>query len=197
MAKPISVRNRPVSANAPRRNGARRCETVWVVRRAPGASAHRGLLAAAGKVWPCALGRSGITVTKREGDGATPAGDLALLGGYFRRDRLPVLAELRGLRAIRPDDGWCDDPAHPAYNRPVDLPFAASHEKMWREDGLYDICLVMDHNFSRRSRNRGSAVFFHLTAGKPYTAGCVAISRKAMMKLLPRLKTGTVMDIRP
>ena len=166
------------------------------IRRKPGEDPSSGLLLAGNAAIPCLLGKTGISPNKHEGDGATPSGRYELLFGFYRPDRVSPPPTKLPLQALTPSDGWCDDPAHPAYNRPVDLPFAASHEKMWRHDRLYDICLIMDHNFTIRHRNRGSAVFFHLTAGKPYTAGCVAISREAMMKLLPHLKTGTVMDIR-
>ncbi|MCB1387521.1 MAG: L,D-transpeptidase family protein [Nitratireductor sp.] len=165
------------------------------VRRRPGANRSAGLLFAAGKVYPCRLGRSGIAAVKREGDGTTPTGSYRLLYGFFRGDRLRKPQTALTLRAIRPEDGWCDEPAHPAYNRQVRLPFAASHERMWRDDALYDICIVLDHNFTRRARNRGSAVFFHLTAEKPYTAGCIAIDRAIMEKLLPLLSERTRMVI--
>lgn len=165
------------------------------IRRKPGEGPSSGLLLTGSTVIPCLLGETGISPNKREGDRATPAGRYEFLFGFYRPDRVNPPSTKLPLQALTPSDGWCDDPDHPAYNRPVDLPFSASHERMWRDDGLYDICLVMDHNFTRRQRNRGSAVFFHLTAGNSCTAGCVAISRNAMMKLLPHLKTGTVMDI--
>ena len=166
------------------------------IRRKPGNSRSSGLLLAGNSIIACLLGKAGISANKHEGDGATPSGRYELLFGFYRPDRIRPPVTGLPLQALTPSAGWCDDPNHPAYNQPVDLPFSASHEKMWRTDGLYDICLVMDHNFTCRSRNRGSAVFFHLTATKPHTAGCVAISRDAMMKLLPHLKPGTVMDIR-
>lgn len=167
------------------------------IRRKPGTSPSSGLLLAGNAIIPCLLGEAGISSNKHESDGATPSGRYELLFGFYRPDRIIPPRTKLPLQALTPFDGWCDNPDHPAYNRPVDLPFAASHEKMWRDDGLYDICLVMDHNFTIRHRNRGSAVFFHLTDGKPHTAGCVAISREAMVNLLPHLKTGTMLDIRP
>lgn len=101
------------------------------------------------------------------------------------------------MRTIGQHDGWCDDPGHPAYNRKVRLPFRASHERLWREDRLYDICLVLDYNLVRRSRYRGSAIFFHLTGEKGHTEGCIAVSRKAMDLLLPRIAPGTRIEIIP
>lgn len=156
----------------------------------------RGILTGAGLTLPCALGRSGITRMKREGDGATPIGRFALLHGYRRNDRgLPVAAPF-SLAPIRPDDGWCDDVGDGRYNRSVRLPFAGSHEVMRREDGLYDIVIVLDANVRRRSIGRGSAIFFHCARpGFEPTAGCVALAPADMRRLLPRLGRRTVMVI--
>ncbi len=97
---------------------------------------------------------------------------------------------------LRRDQGWCEDPASPRYNRPVRLPAADCTDKMWRDDHLYDLTFVLDYNFFRRARGRGSAVFFHLArSGLTPTAGCVAVSAADMRKLAPRLARGAVMEI--
>lgn len=168
---------------------------VLRVRPLPGRP-QRGILTGAGLTLPCALGRSGITRFKREGDGATPVGRFALLHGYRRADRgLPVAAPVP-IVPIRPDDGWCDDVADGRYNRPVKRPFAGSHEEMMREDRLYDLVLVLDCNIRRRSIGRGSAIFFHCAReGFAPTAGCVALDPADMRRLLPRLGRRTVMVI--
>jgi L,D-peptidoglycan transpeptidase YkuD (ErfK/YbiS/YcfS/YnhG family) len=90
---------------------------------------------------------------------------------------------------IRRDMGWCDAPDHACYNRQVRLPFSGSHERMQRDDRLYDICLVLDWNIRQRRRNGGSAIFWHLTheSGRP-TEGCIAIEPRAMLRLLPLLR---------
>jgi len=146
---------------------------------------------------PCALGRSGIVTRKREGDGATPAGRFGLLHVYYRPDRgLPPATSLPSA-PISPASGWCDDPRHPRYNRPVDLPFDASHEKMWRDDRLYDIVVVLDCNISPAIPGRGSAIFFHI-AREDYrpTEGCVAVAPEHMRLILARTGPGADMLIR-
>ncbi len=166
------------------RSGGRR---TWTVRRSPLGPAHAGLLDTGGRVLPCNLGRSGIATRKREGDGATPAARLRVVAGWYRRDRSgPIPAAW--LRVIRPDSGWCDDPASPAYNRPVSLPFRASHERLHRQDALYDICLVLDWNLFPRSRGRGSAIFLHASRpdGGP-TEGCIALEPRLLRRMLPLL----------
>lgn len=165
------------------------------VRPRPG-QRHLGLLGVGGLTVPCALGRSGLTRFKREGDGATPVGRFELLGGFRRADRtLPPGGPLR-LAPIRPDHGWCDDVTDGRYNRLVRLPFAGSHETLRRDDGLYDVVIVLDANIRRRVIGRGSALFFHLVRdGFEPTAGCVAVSAADMRRLLPRLGARPVMVI--
>lgn len=97
---------------------------------------------------------------------------------------------------IRSQDGWCDSAGHPRYNRPVNLPIVASHEKLKRDDHLYDMVVVMDHNVTRHLSVGGSAIFFHLAYDdyRP-TEGCVAISRRDMEWLLPRIGPQTIMIV--
>jgi L,D-peptidoglycan transpeptidase YkuD (ErfK/YbiS/YcfS/YnhG family) len=147
-------------------------------------------------VVPAAIGRSGRTVLKREGDGATPIASMKLLFGFRRGERPSRLQTLLPIRRIRKDMLWCDQPDDPNYNRLAKSPFRPSHEEMKRGDGLYDVCLVMDWNVTSRARNRGSAIFFHLIKpGYEPTAGCVAIHPRDMRRLLPFIRRGTVVRV--
>ncbi len=141
-----------------------------------------------------ALGRSGIATGKREGDGRTPRAAMKLLYGYWRPDRGSRPVTTLPMRPIRADDLWCDEPMHPAYNRPVRAPFSESHETMRREDRLYDICIVMDWNVSARKRGAGSAIFLHIARpGYQPTEGCVALSETDMRKLLQHVTSSTTL----
>src|SRR5437588_379223 len=111
--------------------------------------ANRGVLVAGGMRASCALGRSGITRDKREGDGATPTGSHRLVAVLYRPDRVRRPVTRLPAVPIRSEDGWCDDPADRRYNRPVPLPYAASHERLWRDDHLYDLLVVLDHNLAQ------------------------------------------------
>jgi len=165
------------------------------VRPRAGNRAKGWLIAGALRV-PCALGPTGIVRRKREGDGGTPAGRFAMLWGYYRPDRRRPQAAGVPLRPMRRDQGWCEDPASARYNRPVRVPARDATDRMWRTDHLYDLTFVLDQNFTRRSKNAGSAIFFHLARpGLIPTAGCVAISAGDMRKLAPRLARGAVMAI--
>ena len=156
----------------------------------------RGWLTAGPMRIPCALGLAGVVRIKREGDGGTPAGRFRLLWGYYRPDRWRPPAAGVPLRPMRRDQGWCENPDSPRYNRPVRLPAADCTDRMWRDDRLYDLTFVLDQNYTRCAKGRGSAIFFHLARpGLTPTAGCVAISPSDMRKLAPRLARGVVMAI--
>ena len=107
----------------------------------------------------------------------------------FRPDRGAPPQGILPVAAIAPDDGWCDDAGDPAYNRPVKLPFGASHEAMWRTDHLYDLVVVVGHNDSPPVAGAGSAIFLHLARpDRGPTAGCVAFSRADLEAILVGLE---------
>lgn len=147
----------------------------------------------------CALGPAGVVAAadKREGDGASPAGVWPIRQALYRPDRGPAPATALPLAAIAEDDGWCDAPEDPAYNRPVRLPYAASAERMWRDDHLYDLVLILGHNDDPPVPGLGSAIFLHL-AKPDYapTHGCVAVAREDLEALLRAAKPGDAVAIR-
>lgn len=144
-------------------------------------------------VFRCALGRGGVRDAreKREGDGATPAGLLPLRRVLWRADRVAKPRCAVPAEPIAPEDGWCDDPAHPDYNRRVRLPHPARHERLWREDAVYDILGVLGWNDAPVERGRGSAIFLHL-AHPDYapTEGCVAMAERDLRAVLAAGLTG-------
>lgn len=155
-----------------------------------------GRLAWPGGTAHCALGRGGVRVDKREGDGATPVGTFALRRVLWRADRLPQPETGLPVQPIAPDDGWCDDPADPAYNRPVKRPYPASHEELWRDDAVYDVIVVLGHNDAPVLPGVGSAVFMHLARPDwEATAGCVALAREDLLRLLKDCGPGTVLRV--
>jgi L,D-peptidoglycan transpeptidase YkuD (ErfK/YbiS/YcfS/YnhG family) len=147
----------------------------------------------------CALGPAGVkpAAAKREGDGASPAGVWPIREVWYRPDRGPPPAAEFRVHAMSEDDGWCDDPADPAYNRHVKLPYPASAERLWREDGIYDIVVVLGHNDDPPVAGLGSAVFLHI-ARPDYspTQGCVAVARDHLEVLLAAAEPGDALEIR-
>lgn len=147
---------------------------------------------------PCRIGTSGYTPVAqgREGDAKTPLGEYSLRFGLYRADRLPAPRSSLTFRPLRKDDGWCDAPNDPAYNRFIRRPYPASHEVLWREDGAYDIILVMSHNDSPPVAGLGSAVFLHIAQPDDReTLGCVALAPEDMVQLLPQLSPGQMIKI--
>jgi L,D-peptidoglycan transpeptidase YkuD (ErfK/YbiS/YcfS/YnhG family) len=143
--------------------------------------------------WPghrvrCALGRGGVRAEKREGDGATPAGLWPVRRALYRPDRLARPATSLVIDPIGPEDGWCDEPKDPLYNRQIRLPYAPSHERLWRDDGLYDALVILGHNDAPPIPGHGSAIFLHI-ARPDYasTEGCVALALPDLLALLAEL----------
>ena len=168
-----SPRDRPVSA---------------ILIRAAAGNPRRGWLTASGQTTPVALGRGGILANKREGDGGTPRGSFRPRQVWWRADRHPRPRTFLPVRAIRPDDAWCEDPADRHYNQPVRLEAGQAGDRLRRDDHLYDFIIEIDHNTEPRVAGRGSAVFLHLARENfGPTAGCVAMTKSAMLRLLQRI----------
>jgi len=149
-------------------------------------------LTAFGETIGCTIGRGGAcpAADKSEGDGRTPLGEWPIRAVLLRPDRVAAPDRMTvPWRWLRPQDGWSDDPADPVYNRPVRHPHLFSAERLWREDGLYDVIVVLGHNDAPPAPGAGSAIFLHCRNGDRPTEGCVAIERKALCGLLSRLST--------
>lgn len=139
-----------------------------------------------------ALGRSGIKSAKREGDGATPAGEFYPVRLWWRADRLARPRTLLPVRRIGPDDAWCEDPVDRRYNRPFHRSANEPGDRLRRADGLYDLIVEIDHNARPRVAGHGSAIFLHVAReGFAPTAGCIALTRKDLLSLLCRLSPST------
>ena len=144
-----------------------------------------GWLQCGNRVFRCTLGRGGVTTDKREGDGATPAGAYPLRQLLYRSDRLAPPTNALPTSPLRPRDGWCDDPGHSTYTRPVPLPLDASAESMWRDDHLYDLVVVLGYNDDPVVSGLGSAIFLHV-ASPEYspTEGCIALAKEDLLTVL-------------
>ena len=144
-----------------------------------------GLLTIQAETFRAALGRSGVRAEKHEGDGATPIGVLPLRRVLYRADRQAAPHCAVPVQALKPDDGWCDDPANADYNQLVRLPVDASAEALWRDDAVYDIIGVLGWNDAPVEPGRGSAIFLHV-AQPDYapTAGCVALAPDDLRRVL-------------
>lgn len=168
----------------------RSCKRLVV--RCLGRAARRGWVEVGGMRLPCALGRGGVRARKREGDGATPAGRWAVSQVLWRADRVRRPLTWLPVHPIAIYDGWCDEPSDRNYNRRVRHPYPASAERLWRNDHLYDVLVVVDYNICPRRRRLGSAIFLHIA--RPDfgpTEGCIAMADCDLRKLLARIRRGT------
>lgn len=138
-----------------------------------------------------AIGTGGIAVKGGEGDGITPRGSWPVREIFYRADRLARPRTTLPVRAIAPDDGWCDAPDDAHYNRLVKRPYVGSHETMWRDDHLYDLVVVLGYNDDPVVAGKGSAIFLHLARdGYAPTQGCVALCLEDALAAIAQLQPG-------
>ena len=158
-----------------------------------------GRLEGGGLSLRCALGKGGVlpAAEKREGDGASPAGVWPVRRVWYRADKGPPPETGIPVIALRPEDGWCDAPGDARYNQWVPLPCPARHERLWREDGLYDLIVELGYNDDPPVTGKGSAIFLHVARpGYLPTEGCAALAEDDLRAVLKRLQGGSVIEIR-
>ena len=143
----------------------------------------------------CSIGKNGKTTKKIEGDNKTPKGLYTLGPLYYRKDRLPKLStELKKIE-IKKNFGWCDDVKSKFYNKPIKINSKIRHEKFYRNDKKYDLLIPIEYNSKRPKKNKGSAIFLHLTSNYKKTQGCVVIKEKDMLILLNLINKKTKIKI--
>ena len=137
----------------------------------------------------CSLGKNGINTQKKEGDKTTPRGSFSLGKLYYRADRVKKPITQINTRIINKRMGWCDDPKSSLYNKELIINDKVKHEKLFKNDNSYDYFIVINYNTKKIKRNKGSAIFIHLTKNYKKTAGCIALKKKdflIMTKLLSK-----------
>ena len=143
----------------------------------------------------CSIGKNGKTSKKIEGDNKTPKGLYTLGPLYYRKDRLPKLSTKLKKIEIKKNFGWCDDVKSKFYNKPIKTNINVRHEKLYRNDKKYDLLIPIEYNSKKPKKNKGSAIFLHLTSNYKKTQGCVAIKEKDMLILLNLINKKTKIKI--
>jgi L,D-peptidoglycan transpeptidase YkuD (ErfK/YbiS/YcfS/YnhG family) len=144
----------------------------------------------------CALGKNGIGKKIKEGDNITPRGTFKITKIYYRPDKIKKLITFFKKIKIKKNMGWCDDPKSKFYNKQIKLPYKFSHERLYRIDNIYDIIAVLNYNINPIIKNKGSAIFLHIAKNNyKLTAGCVAIKKNNLIKLLKIIKKNTKVKI--
>jgi len=143
----------------------------------------------------CALGKSGINNKIKEGDNVTPRGTYKAIKLFYRSDRISKIRTALKKIKIKKNMGWCDDPDSKFYNKQINLPTLLSHEKLYRKDNIYDLIVVLNYNFKPVVKNKGSAIFIHITNKYKPTQGCIALTKDNLIKLLSLIKKNTKIKI--
>ena len=143
----------------------------------------------------CSIGKNGLKKKKFEGDMCTPIGTFSLGPVYFRSDRVDKPdTKLKTLK-INEQMGWCDDPNNINYNKEIKLNKKIKAEKLYRKDKIYDIIIVINYNTRRIIKNKGSAIFIHVTNKYKPTRGCIALNLNDLEILLKIIKKNSKIKI--
>jgi L,D-peptidoglycan transpeptidase YkuD (ErfK/YbiS/YcfS/YnhG family) len=144
----------------------------------------------------CALGKAGINKKKIEGDNITPKGIFKMLKIYYRPDKIKKIETLIKKIKIKKNMGWCDDPNSHLYNKQIKLPTKFGHEKLYRNDNLYDLIVVLNYNTNPIIKNKGSAIFLHIAKNSyKKTKGCIALKKEHLIKIISKIKKNTKIKI--
>ncbi len=144
----------------------------------------------------CAVGKRGIGNKTKEGDLITPKGHYKIKFILYRKDRVKKIQTKFKKIVIKKNMGWCDDPKSKEYNKLIKTPFNFSHEKLFKIKNIYDIIIVLNYNMNPIKKNKGSAIFIHVsTKNYKKTEGCVAIKKNDLLKLLKKIKLKSVVRI--
>ena len=144
----------------------------------------------------CALGKAGVKKKIMEGDNITPKGIFKIIKIYYRSDKIKKIETLIKKKKIKKNMGWCDDPKSRSYNQQIKLPTKYSHEKLYRNDNLYDLIAVLNYNINPIIKNKGSAIFLHIAKNSyQKTKGCIALKREHLIEIISQIKKNTKIKI--
>ena len=136
----------------------------------------------------CCIGKKGISKNKIEGDLQTPSGIFKLGNLYWRSDRIKKPETKLFCKKIKKNMGWCNDTSSAYYNKEIQINKKIKHEKLYRHDYKYDLFILVKYNYLKVKKNKGSAIFIHLTKNYKATSGCIAVSKKDFLILSKMLK---------
>ena len=143
----------------------------------------------------CSIGKNGIKSKKKEGDKCTPKGVFSLGKLYYRADRVKKPTTKISTKIIKKNMGWCDDVTSKFYNKEMKINKNIKHEKLYRNDHVYDYLIVINYNTKKIKPGKGSAIFLHLTKNYKKTLGCVAVKKKDFLIILKLITKNTRIKI--
>ena len=143
----------------------------------------------------CCIGRGNLKKNKVEGDGSTPKGKFGIGTLYWRSDRVQKPNTKLFCKPINKKIAWCNDSKSKFYNKEIKINKKIKYEKLYRNDYKYDYFILIKYNYNKTIKNKGSAIFIHLTKSYSPTAGCIAISKKDFLILLKLINKNTKINI--
>ena len=143
----------------------------------------------------CVIGKNGKSFNKKEGDLKTPKGTFSLGPLFYRKDKFTNLQTKLTKISMKKNMGWCDDVKNKFYNKPILIDKKIRHEKMYRSDDIYNLVIVINYNTKNIIKNKGSAIFIHLTNNYKKTRGCIALKENDMLVLLKMINKNTKIKI--
>ena len=145
----------------------------------------------------CSIGKKGVCNKKVEGDLTTPKGIFNLGNIYYRSDRVQKpFSKLKSI-SIKKNMGWCDDPNSKFYNKLIKIKKNSkiSYERLFRRDSKYDLLIVINYNTKKIVKNKGSAIFLHLTKDYSPSKGCITLTKKDFLILAKIINKNTKIRI--
>ena len=143
----------------------------------------------------CSIGKKGLTSNKKEGDLKTPKGTYSLGPLFYRKDKFPNPETKLEKISIKKKMGWCDDINSKYYNQLMNINSMIKHEKMFRKDKIYNLVIPINYNTKNPKKNKGSAIFIHLTKNYEKTKGCISLKKKDFLILLKIINKKTLIKI--
>ena len=146
-------------------------------------------------IFKCSIGKKGTTSDKIEGDKKTPKGIFSLGPLFYRKDRITNPITKLERKEIKKSMGWCDDIKSKNYNKLIKIDNKIKHEKLFQQKKNYDLIIPIKYNTFKTKKNKGSAIFIHLTNNYKKTLGCIAMKKKDLLILLRLIKKKTQIQI--
>ena len=143
----------------------------------------------------CSIGKNGTTSNKIEGDRKTPKGIFSLGPVFYRTDRIKNLVTKLKKRKINISMGWCDDVKDQRYNKLIKVNNKIKHEKLFQKKINYDLIIPIKYNSKKIKKNKGSAIFIHVTGDYKKTLGCIALKKNDLLILLKLINKNTKIQI--
>ena len=142
----------------------------------------------------CYYGENGFSSMRKAGDKTTPVGLYKILYAFGTESNVKTNLSFK---LITNKSYFCDDDESKFYNSWVesDVPIIGEHLIDYPKQ--YHYGLVFDFNMNPTIKGLGSSIFLHCKGNREYTAGCIAIEEKELIKIINDLTNSSCILIIP